>query len=217
MSELERGWCDPEVQQELPQLSLHSLTAIPRAGSPTGASPPAVRARLRQLSNRWRGARAINVRQEPIPAAYRVFFRQIGLDPDVAKTPIEAAVLVRMLDGGFLSEGTLSDVLTIATLDTGVPVWALDSDTLRGRLGVRLSREGERLGDVRDGWSIGGGRLVVADSERALGVLFGEISPGHLPRARTRALTLFALKVGGVPQLHIEEALWTCRVLLEGG
>jgi DNA/RNA-binding domain of Phe-tRNA-synthetase-like protein len=216
VSEPQHGWCEPAVQRELPELSIVSLQATSRWRSLTGAPPPAVRERLRQLSNRWRGARAINVRQEPVPAAYRVFFRQIGLDPDIAKTPIEAAVLQRMLDGGFLSEGALSDVLRIATLDTGVPVWALDFDTLSGPLGIRLSRESERLGDARDGWSVGAGRLVVADSDRALGVLFGEISPAHVARARTRTLMLFAVKVAGVPQLHVEEALWACRLLLEG-
>ena len=88
----------------------------------------------------------MSVRREPVPAAYRVFFRQIGLDPDVARTPIEAAVLERMLHGGFLSGGLLADVLLIALVDTGVPVWALDAEAVDGPLGIRASREGERLG-----------------------------------------------------------------------
>ena len=61
------------------------------------------RASVCALSNRCRGARAVTLRREPVPAAYRVFFRHIGLDPDVVRTPIEAAVLERMLHGGFLS------------------------------------------------------------------------------------------------------------------
>ena len=81
----------------------------------------------------------MNVRQEPIPAAYRVFFRHIGLDPDVTRTPIEAAVLERMLEGGFLSEGLLADILTIGLIDTAVPVWALDADTVNGPLGIRVT------------------------------------------------------------------------------
>ena len=83
--------------------------------------------RLRELSNRFRGAQAVAIRREPVPAAYRVFFRHIGLDPDVVRTPIEAAVLERMLRGGFLSGGLLEDMLLIALVDTGVPVWALDA------------------------------------------------------------------------------------------
>ena len=143
-----RGWCEREVQQELPGLGLMFANVEVELGPLAHGrlSTPAVLGRLRELSNRWRGARAVNVRQESIPAAYRVFFRHIGLDPDVTRTPIEAAVLERMLDGGFLSEGLLADILTIALIDTAVPVWALDSDTVEGPLGIRLSRPDERLG-----------------------------------------------------------------------
>jgi DNA/RNA-binding domain of Phe-tRNA-synthetase-like protein len=213
-----RGWCDREVQQELPGLGLMSATVeVQLSGSLTGASSPAVLARLRELSNRWRGARAVNVRQEPIPAAYRVFFRHIGLDPDISRTPIEAAVLERMLDGGFLSEGLLADILTIALIDTAVPVWALDSETVNGPLGIRLSRAEERLGRGSEGPSLGGGRLVVADADAPLAILFGEPAPGHEPTAGTRRLALFAVQVAGVPALHVEETLWACRSALGAG
>jgi DNA/RNA-binding domain of Phe-tRNA-synthetase-like protein len=210
-----RGWCEREVQQELPGLGLMCTTIelAPR-GSLTGSSPPAVLARLRELSNRWRGARAVNVRQEPIPAAYRVFFRHIGLDPDVTRTPIEAVVLERMLEGGFLSEGLLADILTIGLIDTAVPVWALDADTVNGPLGIRVTRSGERLGRGREGPSLGGGRLVVADADSPLAILFGQLARDHEPSSRTRRLSLFAVQVAGVPALHAEETLWACRSAL---
>jgi hypothetical protein len=210
-----RGWCEREVQQELPGLGLMSAIVEVKLGrSLTGASSPAVLQRLRELSNRWRGARAVNVRQEPVPAAYRVFFRHIGLDPDVTRTPIEAAVLERMLDGGFLSEGLLADILTIALIDTAVPVWALDSDTVNGPLGIRLSRAEERLGRGANGLSLGSGRLVVADADSPLAIIFGEPAPGHEPTAGSRELVLFAVQVAGVPALHVEETLWACRSAL---
>jgi DNA/RNA-binding domain of Phe-tRNA-synthetase-like protein len=210
-----RGWCEREVQQELPGLGLMFTAVEVKAGrSLTGASSPAIIGRLRELSNRWRGARAVNVRQERIPAAYRVFFRHIGLDPDVTRTPIEAAVLERMLDGGFLSEGLLADILTIGLIDTSVPVWAFDADTVDGPLGVRLSRPEERLGRGSDGPPLGSGRLVVADADSPLSILFGEPAPCHEPTARTRRLALFAVQVAGVPALHVEETLWACRSAL---
>ena len=130
------GWCAPEVAQELPGLRLLAAEAqVRRGGSLTGDSPPDIRERLRELSNRMRGATAVAVRRQPVPAAYRVFFRHIGLDPDTVRTPIEAAVLERMLRGGFLSGGLLEDVLLIALVDTGVPVWALDAGCVEGPLG----------------------------------------------------------------------------------
>jgi hypothetical protein len=193
---------------------MSATVEVKLGGSLTGRSSPAIIARLHELSNRWRGARAVNVRQEPIPAAYRVFFRHIGLDPDVTRTPIEAAVLERMLDGGFLSEGQLADVLTIALIDTAVPVWAIDADTVNGPLGIRLSRSDEYLGRGPDGPNLGAGRLVVADADGPLAILFGEPATGHQPVADSPRLTLFAVQVAGVPALHVEETLWACHSAL---
>jgi DNA/RNA-binding domain of Phe-tRNA-synthetase-like protein len=211
------GWCEREVQRELPGLGLMFtvLDSLPDR-SLTGGSPVAVRARLAELSNRWRGARAVNVRQERIPAAYRVFFRHIGLDPDVTRTPIEAAVLGRMLDGGFLSDGLLLDALTVALVDTGVPVWALDADTVEGPLGIRLGREGDRI-EPALGVVQANGQLLIADSEGPVATLFGDIARANEPTSATRRLALFAVQVAGVPELHVQEALWVCQSTIWSG
>jgi DNA/RNA-binding domain of Phe-tRNA-synthetase-like protein len=73
------------LAEEFPGLSIVTtgLEAAP------GRSPEALRERLRLLSDRIAGPQAIQLRQNPIPWAYRVFFRQIGLDPDTTRTPIE--------------------------------------------------------------------------------------------------------------------------------
>ncbi len=204
------GWLPPEVEQELPGLSLlYTEVEVGRPQPLTGDSPPDVEARLRELSNRVRGARAIGIRREPIPAAYRVFFRQVGLDPDLQRTPIEEAVLERMLRGGFLSGGMLDDILLISLIDTGVPVWALDAEQLDGPLGIRTSSDGEQLGRSGDPPLLPHGRLIVADAGGPLAVLFGERAPGHEPRGRTRRVTLYSVLVPGVPPLYAEEALWS--------
>lgn len=212
------GWISPDLELELPGLRLWSSEALAApALRLDGSSPAHVHERLRELSNRFRGARAIAVRREPVAGAYRSFFRQSGLDPDTRRPPLEAALLERMLHGGFLSSGLLADVLLISLLDTGVPVWALDGDSLEGELGIRPSRAGEPLGRAAGAPALPGGRLVVADAGAALAVLFEAPAAGHAPDARTRRLTLFAVQVAGVPSLYVEEALWSSRAALEEG
>ncbi len=216
--EPELGWRAREIEQELPGLGLMVMRArIPRPGSLDARSPAGLEERLRELSNRFRGARAVTVRREPVPAAYRAFFRQVGLDPDVVRTPIEAIALERMLRGGFLSGGLLEDSLLIALVDTGVPVWALDAAAVDGPLGIRTSVEGEPLGRTSRAAEapLPAGRLVVADASAALGVMFGELAGDHEPKAGTIEVMLFAIKVAGVPSLYVEEALWMCRAALE--
>ncbi len=240
--ELAWGWCEREVSEELPGLHLiHVRSNVARA---IRASPPAVKRRLAALSNRWGGAHAVGLRQRPVPAAYRVFFRHIGLDPDVVRTPVEEAMFARMMQGGFHSNHLLADVLLITLVDTGVPVWALDAATVECPLGVRSSREGEQFGgspslapsrsptdplaDKPTELSARGrprsasasllpaGRLVVADAYSAVAVLFGAIAPVHAAAAGVNEVVLFTLQVPGVPTLHVEEALWMCRAMLEG-
>jgi DNA/RNA-binding domain of Phe-tRNA-synthetase-like protein len=216
--ELELGWRAREIERELPELGLMMAQArVARPGSLGARSPVGVENRLRELSNRFRGARAVTLRREPVPAAYRAFFRHVGLDPDVARTPIEAVALERMLHGGFLSGGLLEDSLLIALVDTGVPVWALDAAAVDGPLGIRTSVEGEPLGRSPRAAEppLPAGRLVVADASAALAVLFGEPAKDHEAKAGTTWVTLFAIKVAGVPSLYLEEALWICRAALE--
>lgn len=207
-----RGWCEQELQRELPGLGLvWTQVQLGARRSLTGASPRPVMRQLSELSNRWRGARAVGVRQEPVPAAYRVFFRQIGLDPDATKTPIEQAALARMLQGGFVSRGLLADVITLALLDTAVPVWALDAETVAAPLGIRPSRSGDRLGRGGEAPMLGPGRLVVADADATVALLFDQPCEEHRPKRSTRNLLLYTVQVAGVPSLHVEETLWACR------
>ena len=85
------------------------------------------------------------MRERPIPWAYRVFFRQIGLDPDRTRTPVEQLALDRLHDGGFKSRGLPADALTIAIVETGVALRAFDADRLEGELCIRESAPGESL------------------------------------------------------------------------
>jgi DNA/RNA-binding domain of Phe-tRNA-synthetase-like protein len=198
-------WIDPEIADEFPDLRLHERTLAARSV----ASPPELRERLRVLSDRIRGPQAIALRRQPVPHAYRVFFRHIGLDPDEHRTPVEALALERLKTGGFASRSTLDDALTIAVMETGVPVWALDADRVAGELGLRPAARGERLGEGEYASDVPAGRLVVADDAGPVGVLFGALAPGRGVSRGTTRMTLLALQVAAVPDIHVEEALWT--------
>jgi DNA/RNA-binding domain of Phe-tRNA-synthetase-like protein len=184
------------VAAEFPELALWRLDVD---GLP-GRSPDEVRQRLRLLADRFRGPEAVLIRTRPVPHAYRVFFRQIGLDPDAQRTPVEQRALERLLHGGFRSAGVIDDALTIAVMETGVPVWALDAARLDGELEVREER----------------GRLVVADAAGAVVALFADPAPPHAVSMETRRVALFSLQVAGVSPIHVEEALWLAGMIVAG-
>ncbi|HEY0632480.1 MAG TPA: phenylalanine--tRNA ligase beta subunit-related protein [Thermoleophilaceae bacterium] len=207
--ELTRGYVDVTLRAEFPELGL-VYTELPVNPQ---RSPPPVRARLRTASDRFTGAKAVALRQQPIPWAYRVFFRHVGIDPDERRTPIEAIALERMRAGGFQSRNLVDDALLLATLETGVPVLAFDADAIDGEIGLRVSPGGELLGDL----PLSAGQVVVADSSRALAVLFGDTAEGCAVQWESRRMVLAAVRVKGVPEVSVEEALWVAAETVSEG
>ncbi len=204
--ELEPGAVAGALAAEFPDLRCTSV-AVAR---PRGRRDPGIAERLAVLADRFRGRRAVELRREPVPAAYRVFFRHVGLDPEVRRTPIEEAAIVRLLDGGYRQGTPLDDALLLALLETGVPVPALDDARLAGVPGVRLTARGERVRRL----PLPAGRIVLADARRPLAELFGAVAADAAPSRATARLRLVAVQIPGVPAIHVEEALWTCQEAL---
>ena len=209
---LETGWVDTELAEEFPELALWLIRV--EASSPR-RSPQEVRRRLGQLSNRITGGHVIHMRQDPVPWAYRVFWRQVGIDPDTDRTPVEQIALDRLQWGGLRSRNLLDDAITIATIETGVPVVAFDAALVGTAIGLRLTGDDESLGG--SGRPLSSRQIVVADEERTLAVLSGEVAEDFGVTPATRSMVLGSIQVKGVPQISVEEALWTVADTLTAG
>lgn len=192
--EIRPGLVSPDLAAEHPGLWL-GWTEVEAAPGPT---PPELRERLRAMADRMRGADAIALRRREVPHAHRVFFRHVGVDPDVLRTPVEAIALRRMREGGLRPQDLIADALTVATLETGVGVWAFDAAAVVGALGLREA----------------GGRLVIADEEGPLAVLFRDPDQRAAVTKATRRIALAAVAVPGVPDVFVHEALWTAWDIL---
>jgi DNA/RNA-binding domain of Phe-tRNA-synthetase-like protein len=180
---------DPLVADEHPGLRVWTA----RVDARPGRTPPELRDRLRLIADRLRGPQAVALRSKPVPWAYRVLFRHLGIDPDVTRTPLEALVVDRLMHGGFAARGMPEDALALATLETGVPVYAADAD----RMGPL------RLAPAADG------RLTLADDRGPVAALFAPPPPDRAPGRHTRALLLMAIQAPGVEDMYVEEAVWT--------
>lgn len=199
------GSIAPELAAEFPGLQLQWVAVEARLRS----SPPELKRRLSVLSSRYRGENVIAMRTQPIPHAFRAFFRQVGVDPDVTRIPAEAAAVQRLLRGGFESRNVVDDARLIAVIETGVPVWALDADLVdAGGLGIRVTEANDELGSGEHTRPLAPGQLAVADARLIHALLFDDVAPGHAVGRSTERAALFAVGVEGVPSIHIEEALW---------
>ena len=205
----QQGWVAPHIASEFPGLGI----AWVEVDAKPGRSPEPVRRRLRDLSDRTYGSQAIRLRERPIPWAYRVFFRQIGLDPDRTRTPVEQLTLDRLHDGGFRSHGLPTDALNVAIVETGVALRAFDAEGLDGRLCIRDTAPGESL--AGQAAEMAKGTLTIADEARPVAMLFGPAADGLEVDKRTRRVAVAAVQVKGVPQIAVEEALWMAASTLE--
>ena len=205
------GWTAPDVRTEFPELRLWSMPVKARPGRTSRG----VRERLRHLSSRFGGAQAIQLRTDPIPHAYRVFYRHVGMDPDAERVPVEQAVVDRLMHGGFKAQNLIDDALVLALVETGVPIWALDAQRVEGDLGIRLAGVREDLGEGIETRPLREGRMIVADEVKPIAELFGDVGSGFGVSPGTTALLLFSVQVAGVPAIHLEEALWTAAEALD--
>jgi DNA/RNA-binding domain of Phe-tRNA-synthetase-like protein len=207
------GVVDAELAAELPGLALR-WTVVEAAG---GRTPRSLRRRLEEVSTRFRGADAIALRTRPVPRAYRAFFRQVGLDPDVDRTPVERAAVERLIRGALHSGDRLSDALVLAVIETGVPVVAFAEHALAGGVTLRAARAGETLPTGDYAHDVPAGRLVLADDRGPVAVLFGRISDRHAAGRERAPVRLVAVQVPGVPRAHVDEALWLSASGLTAG
>jgi len=208
--EVERGWVAPRIAEEFPGLAISWVVA--EGGK--RRSPAAVRLRLRDLSDRFYGSHAIHMRERPIPWAYRVFFRHIGLDPDETRTPVEQLALDRLHDGAFVSNGLPDDAVTLAIAETGVAMRAFDVERIEGNLCIRDTAPGESLPNRQS--DLPHGTLAIADERGPIEPLFGgPLSEQHGVDSTTRHVLFAAIQVKDVPDVAVNEALWLASSALE--
>jgi DNA/RNA-binding domain of Phe-tRNA-synthetase-like protein len=193
---IETGAVAPAIAGEFPALGVLWLDV---AAAPS-RTPPDIRARLAHLSDRWRGAQAVALRRQPVAHAHRVFFRHVGIDPDVQRVPQEEIIVRRLLDGGFRPRGLPADALTIACVETGIGVWALDAAAVDGALAIAFD-------DTH--------RIAVGDATGPLATLFGAPDARAAVTKATRAMRLYAIRAPGVPEVFVREALELAAELLD--
>jgi DNA/RNA-binding domain of Phe-tRNA-synthetase-like protein len=203
-----QGWVAPHIAAEFPGLG---IAWIELESKRTNSAEP-VQQRLRDLSDRFYGSHAIHMRERPIPWAYRVFFRQIGLDPDHTRTPIEQLALDRLHDGAFISRGMPADALTIATIETGVALRVFDTAQVRGDLCIRDSAPGEALPGKPA--KLAQGTLTIADRRTPLALLFGGSQDDREADFEADRIAIVAVQVKGVPQAAVDEALWIANAAI---
>lgn len=181
------------VRADFPRLQLWVAWVAVPAGH---RSTPTLRGHLAEVDDRVRGLPTGGLRMDKVASAYRGFARQIGLDPDADRNPLERLALERLQLGRMPTYGPLLDAMSVAMLETSVPMWTIKGDAASGWLRVDTDEQGV---------------LVVADDKRTLAPLMATPEKALFPTLRRREMStaiVYALQVGKVPSSTLEEAFW---------
>jgi DNA/RNA-binding domain of Phe-tRNA-synthetase-like protein len=154
------------------------------------------------------------MRQGAVPSAYRAFYRQVGLDPDIQRSPLDEAIYQRLLQGSFKSWGHLEDAVTVAGLETLVPIWAMDAGGTDGGIGLRSAQEGEALIDGDGVGELAPGQLIIADSQGPLAALLAEPPKARKVTKYTDEAIIYTVQPEGVPGVTVQEALLVCEQMM---
>jgi len=186
---IEIGWIDHALAAEFPELTLRYVVVDARLD----ASPPELLGQLADLSTRFRGRQAMALPTKPVPSAYRAFFRQVGLDPDVHRNPVEAVSYDRIMRGTFPSFNRVADAVRATIVETHIALSALDADSVSGPMGIRPRDDGV---------------LAIVDADHTISPLFGPPEDPFQPDARTERVAITAVGVAGIPHWMLDHALW---------
>ena len=174
-----------------------------------------MRRRLRDLSDRFYGSHAIHMRERPIPWAYRVFFRQIGLDPDRTRTPVEQLALDRLHDGAFKQPRPARRRARRSRSSRPASRCAPSTPSRLEGGSASATRRRARRSPGRPG-ELAQGTLVIADERGPVGAALRRHRRGlRRSTADTRRIAIAAVQVKGVPQIAVDEALWMAAATLE--
>lgn len=204
---VQRGTVGLDISDEFGALELLYVVV----GRGDGRSPREVKTQLKELSDSFRVSHAPAQRQAPVPSAFRAFARQVGVDPGSAPLPIDLILIERLRAGRFRPLGLVNDAMVLASLETQVPLWALDGSELVGGIGVRPAEPGERIA----GEPVAEGRLVVADALAPRCALLAPVPEASAPTKKSQSTVVFCLRVPGVPRYLAQEAVLMCARLLE--
>lgn len=191
---------DADVAAEFPGLRLpYAVISGLRLDRPRS---PLLSERLATAAERLTGPMIRELRASAEGTAYRAFYRQVGLDPDRTRPPVEALVAERVMRGGFVEGPTWRDALVVASVTGGVALQAFDARRLADPPAVTLSA------DQRLVLSAGGDR--VAD-------LLGEPARRYRPGPSTRRLLVVATAVPGISEATARAAIDEAAGLLVAG
>jgi DNA/RNA-binding domain of Phe-tRNA-synthetase-like protein len=157
------------------------------------------------------------VKDDPVFRAYRDFFWSVGVDPTKTR-PASEALVRRVLSGGKLPRiNTAVDSYNLASVRSGIPIAAFDTDTLAGDLTLRFARDGELfLGIGMDRPVVlQKNQVIMTDAEQIIAIYPYRDSDTTKVTLDTRNIRIITCGVPKIGRENLIEAYDLCTGYLE--
>ncbi|MDD1680754.1 MAG: hypothetical protein LUQ35_04010 [Methanoregula sp.] len=157
------------------------------------------------------------VKDDPVFRAYRDFFWSVGVDPTKTR-PASEALVRRVLSGGKLPGiNTAVDSYNLASVRSGIPIAAFDTDTLAGDLTLRFARDGELfLGiGMKNPVMLQKNQVIMTDAEQIIAIYPYRDSDTTKVTLDTRNIRIITCGVPKIVKEQLIEAYDLCAGYLE--
>lgn len=157
------------------------------------------------------------VKNDPVFRAYRDFFWSVGVDPTKTR-PASEALARRILSGGTLPRiNTAVDAYNLASVRSGVPIAAFDSDTLKDDLTLRFANEGERFFGIgmEKPVMLKKNQVIMTDESRIIAIYPYRDSDATKVTPETRNIRIITCGVPGIGREQLREAFDLCAGYLK--
>jgi DNA/RNA-binding domain of Phe-tRNA-synthetase-like protein len=141
-----------------------------------------------------------------VTAAVRTMYRRLGIDPTKTR-PSSEALLRRVRKGEPLPRvNSLVDIINWCSLESQLPFGLYDRANIRGRVELRLGRNGEEYAGIRKDTVHVAGRLTLADDEGPFGNPTSDSARTMVTTSTTGVLVVIFAPAAAPPSA-VDEAL----------
>jgi len=157
------------------------------------------------------------VKDDPVFRAYRDFFWSVGVDPTKTR-PASEALVRRILSGGKLPRITTAvDAYNLASVRSGIPIAAFDTDTLAGGLTLRFAEDGELfLGiGMEKPVVLQHNQVIMTDAEQIIAIYPYRDSDTTKVTPETHSIRIITCGVPKIMRENLIEAYDLCARYLE--
>ncbi|MHA1380885.1 MAG: B3/B4 domain-containing protein [Candidatus Helarchaeota archaeon] len=147
-----------------------------------------------------------NLKDSDIMRVYRDFFWALGIDPTKTRPASEALIRRVLRDKPIPRINCVVDAYNLASMESGIPLAAFDSDLLKGNIVMRFSEIGEEFMGIgmKKTINLKGNELILTDNNQIIAIYPYRDADNTKVTTRTKNVALLICGFPGISNDKLE-------------